>query len=42
MFAVEKKGEKEGVIPIGNVRKAMVYASPSASTIYPAYPPRIS
>lgn len=27
LFAVEKKGEKEGVIPIGDVRRAMMYFS---------------
>lgn len=34
LFAQDKKGEKEGVIPIGDVRRAMMYAC------YPAYPSR--
>lgn len=25
LFSVEKKGEKEGVIPIGDVRRALMY-----------------
>jgi hypothetical protein len=31
LFAEEKKGEKEGVIPIGDVRRAMMYFAPSSA-----------
>lgn len=26
LFSIEKQGEKEGVIPIGDVRRAMMYS----------------
>jgi hypothetical protein len=29
LFSVEKKGEKEGVIPIDDVRRVMMYISPA-------------
>jgi Ca2+-binding EF-hand superfamily protein len=43
LFAHEKKGEKEGVISIGDVRRAMMY-SPTRSPSLPLslnIPPRI-
>jgi hypothetical protein len=32
LFSVEEKGEKEGVIPIGDVRRAMMCVSPLEAT----------
>ena len=39
LFTEEKKGEKEGVIPIGDVRRAMMYFAPSSAlTFDPSLP----